>query len=174
MTGSIFFITGASGTGKSTLKFNLDILYSSDSSLFDIHDFDEGDVPKNTNAYWRQERTNHWMSLAVKNAKKNLITIICGVSVPLEVLGGSEFVPNIPIHFGFISVSSAIHKKRLFARYWSAQLVKSDLNWSAVLRMCVEKERGYILDASKLAPEKIAQEFSSWINLCVDLDARKK
>jgi broad-specificity NMP kinase len=173
MTGSIFFITGASGVGKTTLKCNLDILYSQDNKTISIHDFDEGGVPKNANAYWRQERTNHWLKLALKNAKKNISTIVCGVSVPLEVLGSSDFEKGIPLHFGFLRVSRALHAKRLKLRDWTVKLIKSDLNWSAVLTMCVEKEKGFLLDTTKLSPEEVAQEFSTWINLCLDVNARK-
>jgi broad-specificity NMP kinase len=161
MTGHIFFITGASGAGKTTLQKLL--VNALDSTLYAVHDFDEGGVPTNANALWRQTRTDEWLAIANTNAKNHTSTIICGVSVPLEVRGSPEFDESIVVYFASLLVSRELHQKRIQERGWSMATIKNDLNWASVLQTCVEKERGLVINATEMSADVVAKVFLEWI-----------
>ncbi len=112
MKPSIFFITGTSGTGKSTL---VDYL-KKDLAFAEVHDFDEGGVPEGADEKWRKERTNEWLKKAKSYQQKNKSTVICGVSVPDEVENSPEYNKSLNVHYGIIHISENEIKRRLEAR----------------------------------------------------------
>lgn len=155
---AIFFITGASGVGKSTLVEQLKLL-NLPSCV--VCDFDERGVPANADEVWRKRETALWLDVAEKNLKANITTIICGVSVPAEVIA----VRDVPrVFFGLIKVDDLIIEKRLKARGWSENLIKDNICWAAFLEKGVAQvEHSKILNASQLQPEKVSSIFADWI-----------
>ncbi len=159
---AIFFITGTSGSGKSTLKKYLQPELQHESYV--IYDFDENGVPENADASWRQITTDNWLSQAYKNNLQQKSTIICGVSVPSEVLN-SKNKPNIPIYFGFLKISDDIITSRLKARGWNDQLIQDNIHWAHYLEIEVSKcQQSLVLNNSEsISPQQIASECVTWI-----------
>jgi|GEM_PF-1669756 len=161
-TPSIFFITGTSGSGKSTLTRNLRALLPMEQ--FAVYDFDERGVPVDADKTWRQKTTHDWLHQAAINSRNHKTTIICGVTVPSEVLSVSS-KPDVPIHFGFIKIDDQTIEQRLKDRAWDDALIEDNRNWSHYLEQEVKKQKGHlILDASHMTPEQVAESFIEWIN----------
>jgi len=165
---NIFFITGTSGSGKTTLTHYLKSKLPKD--LFAVYDFDENGVPTNPDKIWRQETTNYWLTKAQENSTKHKSTIVCGVTVPIEVLSSLK-KPNLPISFGFIKISNEIIEQRLKARGWSKQLIQDNINWAHYLETEVQKTNNHLIVDSSLynSPEQVGHEFVQWIYFTVSL-----
>jgi len=84
---NIFFITGASGVGKSSIIEPLRRLLGAGVA---VHDFDERGVPDAADQQWRIEETKHWILLGRRNLEKGITTIICGGARPSEVGDASD------------------------------------------------------------------------------------
>lgn len=159
---NIFFITGTSGAGKSTLTQNLRALLPIEQ--FAVYDFDERGVPADADKEWRKKTTHDWLHQAAINSHSHKTTIICGVTVPSEILSASSR-PDIPIHFGFIKIDDQTIEQRLKDRCWDDALIEDNRNWSRYLEQEVEKQKShFILDASRMTPYEVAASFIEWIN----------
>ncbi len=158
---SIFFITGTSGSGKSTVMEHLKKLLP--ESHFVVHDFDEVGVPSDADQAWRIATTQYWIKRAQQYAAQNKTTVICGVTVPSEVLN-SPIRPALPIHFGFIKIDDQTIEQRLKQREWSDSLIEDNLNWSHYLEQEIAKQKShFILNASHMTPDQVAASFIEWI-----------
>ena len=78
----LFFVTGASGSGKSACIPGL----RDQLGDYAIHDFDEVDVPEDADTHWRQQTTEYWISRAIEYQHMGRDTIICGGAVYGEIL----------------------------------------------------------------------------------------
>lgn len=78
----MFFITGASGSGKTTCLRSLTGLRTD----LRWYDFDDGGVPPGADKAWRQRRTEHWLRVGLAHQADGLDTAICGNAIPGEVL----------------------------------------------------------------------------------------
>ena len=152
---SVFFITGTSGSGKTTLTQSLKLKLS--AAHFAVHDFDERGVPPNPDQAWRQATTNLWLTQAQKNATMGKSTIICGVTVPTEILQSPSKL-TIPIHFGFIKVADHVIRQRLESRGWDKQLIADNINWAHHLEAAVTNQKNHLIidTAQHSTPESIA------------------
>jgi broad-specificity NMP kinase len=161
---NIFFITGTSGAGKTTLINSLKLKLP--KSSFEIYDFDEVGVPSNADTVWRQGTTDFWLTKAKENSAQKKSTIICGVTVPSEILSSSK-KPDLPIYFGFIKVADEIIKQRLKARGWDDKLIQDNINWAHHLETEIKKQKDYLIVDSSLhvMPEQTADEFIKFIRL---------
>lgn len=161
---NIFFITGTSGSGKTTLiKLLKEKL---PKNLFEVYDFDEKGVPANADKAWRIQTTDFWLTKAQENSLQKKSTIVCGVTVPSEILESLK-KPYLPIYFGFIKISDEIIKQRLKAREWDDQLIQDNINWAHYLEAEVKKQEHHIIIDSSLhgTPEETANEFIKWISI---------
>ena len=160
---NVFFITGTSGSGKTTLTHYLKSKLP--NSLFEVYDFDENGVPTNPNQTWRQETTDYWLTQAQKNSTQNKSTVICGVTLPSEVLGSLKKI-SLPIYFGLIKISDEVIQQRLKATEWDDQLILDNIHWAHYLESEVRRQEHHmILDSSLYeTPEQTAHEFIKWIS----------
>jgi broad-specificity NMP kinase len=158
----IFFITGTSGAGKTTLQNNLELHLDQDT--YEIYDFDQNGVPENADAAWRQKTTDYWLMRAHENAAKNKSTVICGVSVPTEVMHSMVKVQE-PIYFGFIQIADQIIHSRLERRGWSEQLIQDNINWAHYLEADVKKYPLFCVFDSDLnkSADELAVKVAQWI-----------
>ncbi len=158
---AIFFITGTSGSGKSTIKELLQSKFCKESYV--VYDFDENGVPANADASWRQKTTDYWLKKAYENSLKSKSTIICGVSVPLEIMN-SVNKPDLPIYFGFLKIDDDVIISRLKQRSWNDQLIQDNINWAHYLEAEVNKHKDHlIIDCSAITPEEITKQIIVWI-----------
>jgi len=159
---NIYFITGTSGSGKSTLTKLLKEKLP--KNLFEVYDFDENGVPENADKSWRLQTTDFWLSKAQENSLQKKSTIICGISVPAEILASSK-KPYRPIYFGFLKISDEIIKERLKARGWPDQLIADNTNWAHKLEEEVKNQKQFmIIDNSECTLEQTANEFITWFD----------
>jgi len=160
---NIFFITGTSGSGKTTLMHQLKSLLSPNN--FAIYDFDENGVPTYVDQIWRIDTTTFWLNKAIENSKKQKTTIICGVSVPDEVLQiiHDHNLPILP-YFGLIKIDNLTIKKRLEERGWSEKVISDNIHWAHYLETNVKQQKNnLIVEGITSTPEKIARTCIAWI-----------
>ncbi|MFC1710746.1 hypothetical protein ACFLZJ_01150 [Nanoarchaeota archaeon] len=151
-----FFITGAEGTGKTSiipyLKENLPNL--------EIHDFDEVGVPENPPLQWRLDTTLYWIKIAEKNQEKNLSTCIIGLSFPSEVNDFKESEKLNKISFCLLDVNKEEREKRLGKRNASNEVI-ADIDPLNKLRNEIKKLK--VIDTSNLSIEETANKVINWI-----------
>ena len=117
MTKTIF-ITGAEGTGKTSL-----LPYLKKDLNFEIHDFDEVGVPSNPPLQWRLDTTKYWLKIANENKKKGKNTLIAGLIFPEEVERYDEY-GSLNIEFILLDISKEERKKRLVKRKSEQELIE--------------------------------------------------
>jgi broad-specificity NMP kinase len=173
----IYFITGVSGAGKSTMVPLLKKELS--KNLFDIHDFDEHGVPVRANAKWRQKKTKEWLQLAYTNIKKNKSTIICGITVPEEVLEASDKRKSVQIKFCFLNHPNKQIEERLKKRFKSKvkikdlnkvfnitpeEFIKNNLKFATIVRKIAKEHKAYIINTTKDVPNQTSDKIIKWVN----------
>lgn len=126
--GKIFFVGGASGSGKSSVIKPLQITLGGN---YNIYDFDDIGVPKNADKKWRQESTNAWIAQLLKEEKDSCLLgqIVLGEIVSCPAAKNIE-----PVNFCLLDVSDIERIRRLKERgtYGADQNM---LSWAAWLRM---------------------------------------
>ncbi|EKD85952.1 MAG: hypothetical protein ACD_37C00567G0001 [uncultured bacterium] len=155
-----FFLTGTSGSGKSTIVESIQKLLP----FVDVHDFDEGGVPEGADEKWRIERTNDWLKVAQDNHKKGMSTIICGVSVPSEVNYAPAYSEQLSVHFGVIHTEPDDVRGRLKKRGWNDSLIENNITWAQHLEQFVKAEPdNFLVDSSKYNPDQVTEKICNWI-----------
>ena len=124
----LYFIAGASGSGKTALIPHLEKLFGNHVS---IHDFDDRGVPENADKKWRQETTEKWLQKLLRDDKK---ACLIGQIILGELLACPSAKQIDNVNFCLLDVSDFERNQRLKKRniYGADQNM---LNWSAWLRM---------------------------------------
>lgn len=146
MKSNIYFITGVNGAGKSTL---VPILKKSLGKDFVVYDFDELGVPVKVDKKWRQKTTRYWLRVAIKNSKKDITTVVCGLVWPKEVYSLAKSKKNISIYL--LDISAKEIRLRLKKRFKNKVAVK---NLKEVTRLSVSQ----CIEANILNAKKLRQE----------------
>lgn len=158
---NIFFITGACGTGKSSI---INFLKKSLNN-FEIYDFDEVGVPDNPPLAWRHNTTKHWLKVGKDNLEKNKSTIVCGLTIPQEI---EKFMLNDleeKIYIMLLDVSNEEREKRLKLRNADQDLI-DELDEVIGLRKWVPESRlegKNVINTTKLSIEEVASEVKKLI-----------
>lgn len=108
-----FFITGVNGAGKSTL---VPMLRKALPSSYAVFDFDQRGVPKNVDTAWRRTTTRYWLSVARRKRKQSTHTVICGLTVPQEILALVTATDRRHLHLAVLDVSAREIGKRIRRR----------------------------------------------------------
>jgi len=125
----IVFVSGLSGTGKSTIKEYFD---QNPITEYRVYDFDKGKnkCPEDEKYHlkWRSDQTEHWLKIGTENLKKNLGTIIFGLSLyPQNIIKMAERhgIKESQLKFGYLITEDEERKKRLFdrgtPRHWQGE-----------------------------------------------------
>ena len=124
----IIFIAGISCSGKSTVykyfKKNKKVFPS-----FDVRDIDEDGVPPAGRYYWKRFRMELLLSEALKNKKKGKGAVICGITIPFEVISSELYSPKENIHFVILTISEKEFNRRMKARL---KTLKEEWRWESV------------------------------------------
>lgn|GEM_PF-1374544 len=156
----VFFITGTSGAGKSTLVELLKMKLP----LLEVHDFDEGGVPRDADANWRRERTNAWLEKAKQYSKEGKSTVICGVTVPKEVKGSSHYDKSLRVSYGYLHIEEETIRSRLKKRSWAKHQIDINVIWAKHLEAYVLAEKNHlVVDGTKNSAETVCEQFAQWI-----------
>jgi broad-specificity NMP kinase len=154
--GKIVFVTGTSGTGKSTLAV---FLRKSNFKNVKVYDMDECGVPDDVDEQWRKDRTEELLDESTQNIKNGCTSIICGVSVPEEVKMSKSYSRNIDIVFGILEISELEIINRLRKRRWSEEQITANVNWARYLHECISKENNnFFINSEKYSPLEVVNK----------------
>lgn len=127
----IYFITGGSGSGKTTILKTLKHLVG---NSYDVFDFDTIGVPMNANKQWRQEATEKWIEKLLTHEKES---ILLGQMVLGEIIASPSASLIGKIHFCLLDVTDKERIRRLKQRN-TEKVDQHVLNWASWLRIHTE------------------------------------
>jgi len=154
----LFVVTGASGTGKSTITGPLRRL------LPDCEVFDTDTILGVAALGWDAYRST-WLRLAHAVALNGRMTVLCGSLLPsqLEVLPARKLIG--PIHWCTLDCPDAVLAERLGSRpSWRGSSTESVIGehqrFAAWLRAHIRP----CLDTGELSPAETAEQVATWVN----------
>jgi len=170
----IYFISGASGVGKTTVMKELKKTLPEEQ--FDIHDFDERGVPDNAGHDWRIEETKYWINLGDAIAKEGKSLVVCGLSNPDEMLEFSKEI-NTPVETILLDAKPEIIENRLRSRNQDEHIrkdleraacpveefTKNNTNFAIMLRKICDSHGCRVIDTSEILPEIVAERVAESI-----------
>ncbi len=117
----VVFITGLSGTGKSTL---VEYFLAHPLSNWQFHDFDRGELPipdnQSDHLDWRRQQTSRWLDKALENFNERSVnTAVLGLSLYPEdtfALAAAKKIGRKNIYFSLIHTDPVVRQKRLIHR----------------------------------------------------------
>lgn len=133
----LFFITGASGSGKSASMRSLKKLLPD----FQILDFDSivsvsPDFADWREKGWRHRATEYWLQQALLNQAQAINTILCGSTVMGEVLACPSAPQIDKIAFCLLDCYDVLLIDRILSRKYGTEVAGMEtLCWAAWLRM---------------------------------------
>lgn len=160
----LYFIGGASGSGKTAVMPHLKELLGDDIA---VYDFDDIGVPEGADKKWRQESTEKWLQKLLSEGKD---ACLLGQIVLGEILSSPSAKQIDKINFCLLDVSDFERIRRLKKRntYGTNQNM---LNWSAWLRMhhqdpewtphVIQEDAANIMDFSRLSALKSYEEVAN-------------
>lgn len=157
---ALFFVTGVSGVGKSTLVR----LLQKKLPFADVHDIDEDGVPKNAGEQWRKRKSILWLRRARTFQRQKKATVVCGITVPSEIVQSRAYAPFLRIRYGLIHLPERLIRQRLRKRGWGERMAKGNIAWARRLYNEVRLfPRHYIVEAKQHTPEQLAELFAQWV-----------
>jgi 8-oxo-dGTP pyrophosphatase MutT (NUDIX family)/GTPase SAR1 family protein len=161
----IVFISGLSGTGKSTLVEYFKN-HPIDSWLF--YDYDKGEFPvpdyESEHLEWRKKQSEYWLQVALENKKNNIDTCVLGMALypenTFELVSAAKLKNNIS--FALIDCSDEERKKRLFDR-GTPQHWQGEKDFYTEFRRVNSEHCGQTFDTTNKKVEETAQEIKNWL-----------
>ena len=123
----MFFILGASGSGKSAVSKILDL------PQYTLIDFDNIGVPANADTPWRQSATEKWLSTILNNYDETL-TCLFGQMVLGEILACPSASKISQINICFLDCNDQMRIQRL-KNCSHSTMDQNLLNWASWLRI---------------------------------------
>lgn len=159
MSVELYIITGATGTGKSTL---IPILRKNLPTTFSFYDYDEILRPYDHSQTWADEVTEKMMQIASDNKKKNIITIFVGLIRPYLVKKYEKKYNIHSIQFCLLDITTEERKRRLAQRKSSMSPVGGIEEHEGFRKWIKESDYPYkVIDVTNLSPEKVVEQFIS-------------
>lgn len=156
----LFIITGASGSGKTTVVPHL----REHLPEFDVFDIDE-EILTNAVGDWQIVK-NIWMRIASHIAKSNRMTILCGTQMPWEIKKSEDYKEFSQIFFLNLHCDDSVREKRLLERGWSNELIKEHNKFAKWLIENADKEYDppmVMIDTSNTSVNKVSLEVKDWV-----------
>lgn len=160
----LYFIGGASGSGKTAIMPELQKILGSEIK---VYDFDDIGVPEGADKKWRQESTEKWLQKLLADGKD---ACLLGQIVLGEILACPSAKKLDGINFCLLDVSDFERIQRLKKRntYGADQNM---LNWSAWLRMhhqdpqwamhVIQEDAADVMDFKRLSALKSYEEVAN-------------
>jgi len=167
----IFFVTGASGSGKTAV---CDYFKKNGVSIpgaeFEIHDIDENGVPEFGRGHWRRYRVSELLGNATR-ALAERSTIICGVISPHEVIDSELFHPGIRVYFILLDTSSQAISRRIAKRAAKGdskgklkKLIDANIKFSRTLgKQVLMQKNGFVVNTRNKSVKQVSEEILSII-----------
>ncbi len=161
----IVFISGLSGTGKSTI---VDYFRNHPVDGWLFYDYDNGKFPvpddEKDHLEWRKSQSEYWLQVALKNQENNTKTCVLGMALypsnTCELPSAKSFGNNI--HFSLIDCSDDERKKRLFDR-GTPQHWQGEKDFYAEFRKVNSEHRGKTFDTTNKTVKETAEEIKDWL-----------
>ncbi|NRB10924.1 MAG: AAA family ATPase [Rickettsiaceae bacterium] len=125
----IYFIAGASGSGKTAIKTDLQKILG---NSFNVYDFDDIGVAENADKKWRGQATEKWLQ---KLLQENKNACLLGQMVLGEILACPSAKHLDKVNFCLLDVSSLERINRLQQSKHHAKPNQNMLNWSSWLKI---------------------------------------
>ena len=110
----MIFITGPASAGKTSLiKLLKEHL---PKEKFDIHDIDEADKWTDDYVAWRDSKVEFWLKQSIKNRKKGIETILCGIIYPDAASKSPSYAAAQPVKFILLNTDAEELKQRFYQR----------------------------------------------------------
>lgn len=184
---NIYFIGGASGSGKTTVMADLKTALGENYS---VYDFDDIGVPENADKKWRQASSEKWLNKLSQNHNDSCLL---GQIVLGEILACPSAKLLSSVNFCLLDVNDFERIQRLKKRA-TYGVDQNMLNWAAWLRMHHQdpqwaqdvlkddawenldfsawdklqhwdaKANVSVLDTTDYSVNKVAQNLAQWIN----------
>lgn len=175
-TVKLFWIAGASTAGKTTILPLLKLKLPSEQ--FAVHDFDEVDIPAARNEKERKRAIRYWLRVAVKNAKKDISTVVGGAIFPAEIMAHDTILKELPVCICYLDVHQSVIAQRMTERFgntaerekWLASVGK-ELDDSIALTIRTAKRyrkegtqyQVKVFNTSRTTPARAGRKISRWI-----------
>ncbi|MCI0388907.1 MAG: hypothetical protein MOB07_09105 [Acidobacteria bacterium] len=185
----LYFITGASGSGKTACLEALrrrrpDVIW---------HDFDEVGVPPNADKAWRQRTTEHWLQKAIQYQTQRRDTAVSGGAIYGEILACPSAPRIDSIAVCLLDCYDVVRIDRIRARgtygdsqemlcwaswqrmhavdpQWRQDVIREDgasemrwERWETWQRGDPRWQQVWRLDTTKLTIEEVAERVSLWM-----------
>ncbi|MCM3132746.1 AAA family ATPase [Paenibacillus polysaccharolyticus] len=152
----LFVITGASGTGKTTVSSHVRKLLPE----FDVFDMDIID-----NVDWQIAKEN-WLRVAYSISLSGRGTVLCGTMVP-ENIASSNYIERFDrILYINLHCDDATREVRLQARGWDENAIKDHRNFANWLLQNADKTFDPTMptvDTTDLSSEEAAKQIEEWV-----------
>lgn len=160
----LYFIGGASGSGKTAVMPHLKVLLGEGIA---VYDFDDIGVPDGVDKKWRQESTEKWLQKLLSEGKD---ACLLGQIVLGEILSCPSAKQISRINFCLLDVSDFERIGRLKKRN-TYGVDQNMLNWAAWLRMhtqdpqwamhVIQEDAASIMDFTRLSTLKSYEEVAN-------------
>jgi RNase adaptor protein for sRNA GlmZ degradation len=165
---TVYFISGVSGVGKSTI---IPHLKKKLSDTFEVHDFDERGVPHKADHAWRLAETRYWINFGQQKANDGVAIVVCGFSNPEEIKEIEKDFPSVQIKTILLDADAALIERRLRNRNVNEAIkrdlervvgstedfIRNNTKFVPILRELCQKNQCAIIDTSNLNPEEVAE-----------------
>ncbi|WP_434750888.1 AAA family ATPase [Paenibacillus amylolyticus] len=152
----LFVITGASGTGKTTVSSHVRKLLPG----FDVFDMDIID-----NVDWQIAKEN-WLRVAHSISLSGRGTVLCGTMVP-ENIASSKYIEQFDrILYLNLHCDDATREMRLQARGWDDNAIEDHRNFANWLLQNADKAFDPAMptvDTTDLSSEEAAKQIEQWV-----------
>lgn len=172
---TIYFISGVSGVGKTSIISHLKKLLN---NQFEVHDFDERGVPTGADHAWRLAETKYWIDFGYQLCQQNKTLVLCGFANPDELETMTKDAPDINAKIILLDADAQLIEKRLRQRNenkavqddlkrvtgsQTESFIKNNTEFVPILRNICQKHNCLIIDTSDLTPEEVAEQVSRQI-----------
>ncbi|MDM5277296.1 AAA family ATPase [Paenibacillus silvae] len=153
---SLFVITGASGTGKTTVSSHVRKLLPE----FDVFDMDIID-----NVDWQIAKEN-WLRVAYSISLSGRGTVLCGTMVP-ENIASSSYIDRFDrILYINLHCDDTTRQARLAARGWNEEMIEDHRNFANWLLQNADTAFDPAMptvDTTDLSSEEAAKQIEQWV-----------
>lgn len=166
----ILYVTGQSASGKTTVYQKLKRKFKNDPNI-SVHDIDEVGVPRDGRGHWRLYRVDELLAFASSRYSKGKSTIICGITMPHEVIGSESYRTTLNVHYLMLKMTQTAFASRIRDRLEKWGELKDLASWKrannhlakTLYKQVVNQKNGIVLDTSKRTGTEVYREALSII-----------